>query len=70
MGGHEVARKVWEEYIVTANGIVYLVDIADTTRFEESYEALQQIMMIKEGKTCPILILANKIDLPSAVSTE
>ncbi|CAL5978486.1 GTP-binding_protein Sar1 [Hexamita inflata] len=70
LGGHEVARKVWEEYVASANAIVYLVDIADRTRFAESRVALQSVMEAKQFKDFPILILANKIDLPSAVSVE
>lgn len=70
LGGHEVARKVWEEYVASANAIVYLIDIADDSRFEESYEALRSIMDSKQFADFPILILANKIDLPSAVPVE
>lgn len=70
LGGHEVARKVWEEYVASANAIVYLIDIADQSRFDESYEALKSIMDSKQFADFPILILANKIDLPSAVSIE
>jgi len=43
---------------------VFLVDIADETRLDESYNALSEIMNNKQFKEYPVLILANKIDLP------
>lgn len=61
---------MWEEYTVSASGIVYLVDIADSTRFEESKIALHKIMDNEKFSLLPILILANKIDLPAARSVE
>ncbi|KAH0571345.1 GTP-binding protein Sar1 [Spironucleus salmonicida] len=70
LGGHEVARRVWEEYLQSAQGIVYLVDIADPSRFNESKDALTQIIRNKDFNKLPIMILANKIDKPTAVSPD
>lgn len=70
LGGHEIARKMWQEYTASANGIVYLVDIADSSRFEESYQAIKDILETEEFKMYPILILANKVDLPQAASLD
>lgn len=36
LGGHKAMRKIWREYFPTIDAIVYLVDAADPTRFEES----------------------------------
>lgn len=70
LGGHEIARKIWQEYTASADGIVYLVDIADRSRFNESFMAMKDILDIKEFKAFPILILANKVDLPQAASMD
>ena len=35
MGGHEIARRMWEMYSQDADGIVYIVDAMDRERFPE-----------------------------------
>ena len=36
MGGHEIARRMWEMYSQDADGIVYIVDAMDRERFPEA----------------------------------
>lgn len=64
LGGHEIARRIWSDYTANANAIVYLLDAADSTRFPESATTLRDILNNKDFSALPILILANKIDLP------
>ncbi|TNJ29786.1 GTP-binding protein Sar1 [Giardia muris] len=70
LGGHEVARQLWQSYVANSNGIVFLIDAADPTRFEESRVTLQALLNNKDLAKVPILILGNKVDIPTAVSTE
>lgn len=66
LGGHESARRVWPDYYVGLDAIVFLVDVADQPRIQESARELQGILGIQELEHVPVLVLGNKIDLPSA----
>ena len=57
-------REMWKDYFLEANAILFLVDSADTSRLEEAKEELWGILESADLKDIPILILANKIDMP------
>ena len=44
MGGHEIARRMWEMYSQDADGIVYIVDAMDRERFQEAGLALHKLL--------------------------
>merc|ERR1719473_1819157 len=71
LGGHETARRIWKDYFAAGvDGIVYLVDAADRTRFDESRHELQNLLATPELSEIPIVVLGNKIDVPHAASEE
>lgn len=70
LGGHEAARRLWEDYFATVDAIIYLVDASDTGRFPEAAKELKNLLSSEELQDIPFLILGNKIDSPQAVSTE
>lgn len=70
LGGHETARRIWKDYYATVDGIIFLVDAADRTRFQEAKEELDHLL--DEPALCdvPFVILGNKIDIPTAASED
>ena len=48
LGGHLSARRLWAEYFGSADGIVYIVDAADTIRIEEAKSELAQLLECEE----------------------
>lgn len=70
LGGHEAMRKIWREYFPRIDAIVYLVDAADPSRFEESRREFDRILQTPEIGKIPILVLGNKIDKTGAVSDD
>ena len=67
VGGQTKIRPLWRHYYNNTDGIIWIVDSCDTERFRESLEELQGALN-DEGMTpgVPILLFANKQDLPNA----
>jgi small GTP-binding protein len=65
LGGQESMRSVWDVYYINTDGIIYVIDSADTTNYEESKTQLLKILQNDELKNAILLIFANKQDLDS-----
>lgn len=63
-------RKIWKQHFLNINGIVYVVDTADSARFEESKKEFEEILQSEELKNIPIVIFGNKIDKKEARSED
>jgi len=70
LGGHETARRIWKDYFATVDGIVFLVDAADRTRFNEAKEELGGLLAEPSLANVPFVVLGNKIDIPVAASED
>ncbi|VDL62437.1 unnamed protein product [Hymenolepis diminuta] len=68
LGGHEQARKVWQSFVPAVDGVVFIVDASEEARFDEAKIELDSLIMNQDIANAPILVLGNKIDIPSAVS--
>ncbi|GKT14190.1 putative multi-domain containing protein [Aduncisulcus paluster] len=68
LGGHETVREAWSEYYFDASAVVYLVDLADRERIDESRRELHKLLSSPDLKSKAFLILGNKIDLAGALT--
>lgn len=70
LGGQAGLRSIWEKYYEEAHAVIYVVDANTPSRFEESKSVLEKVLRHQDLQGAPVLILANKQDLPGAVTAE
>ncbi|GLI70989.1 hypothetical protein VaNZ11_016096 [Volvox africanus] len=70
LGGQSGLRSIWDKYYSEAHAIVYVVDAANRSRFEESKVALDRMLEHRELTGAPLLIMANKQDLDGAATSQ
>lgn len=68
VGGHEKLRPLWKSYMRRTDGLVFVVDSSEGERLEEAKAELQRVCRAPENQGVPVLVLANKQDLPQAAS--
>lgn len=68
VGGQDKIRPLWRHYFSGAEGLIYVVDSADKSRFHEARDELNWILESDEMLGVPLVILANKQDMPNASS--
>ncbi len=66
VGGQDKVRPLWKSYTRNTDGIVFVVDSVDTERMEEARVELLRTARAQENLGVPILVVANKQDLPGA----
>lgn len=70
VGGHKAMRKIWKNFYMNTDAIIFIVDAADSQRINEVKEELNNIFVETNAKSIPILIMGNKIDMRTAMSEE
>ena len=70
IGGQTRFRSMWERYCRGVNAIVYVVDAADSEKFNLSIKELNELLQKPTLAGIPLLVLGNKNDLPEAISAE
>ncbi|KAJ8353247.1 hypothetical protein SKAU_G00208140 [Synaphobranchus kaupii] len=68
VGGQDKLRPLWKSYTRRTDGMVFVVDSTEAERMEEAKVELHKITRTSENQGVPVLLLANKQDLPSALS--
>lgn len=70
LSGQERVRKIWKHYFVETWGIIFVIDWTDLDRLDTAKEELHFLLAEPELSNIPVLILANKQDLPEALSCQ
>ncbi len=63
MLGQKVFRSKWLKGIQDSNIIIFMMDLANQRRFDESKKEFWNVINHPELKEIPLLIIGNKIDL-------
>eukprot|EP01090_Pellita_catalonica_P018377 TRINITY_DN5913_c0_g1_i1.p1 TRINITY_DN5913_c0_g1~~TRINITY_DN5913_c0_g1_i1.p1 ORF type:complete len:183 (-),score=39.27 TRINITY_DN5913_c0_g1_i1:50-598(-) len=63
VGGQDRIRALWHHYYAGTNGIIFVVDSADTERLQEARDELHKTLKSDLLQNVPLLVLANKQDL-------
>ena len=70
VGGQDKIRPLWRHYYTGTQGLIFVIDCADTDRIEEAKVELHRIINDREMKSAVILIFANKQDIPNAMKPD
>lgn len=68
VGGKDKIRPLWRHYFVNSHALIFVIDCNDRDRLEEAREELQRNLREEALQGVPLLVLANKQDLPTSVS--
>ncbi len=67
LGGGVMLRPLWKRYAPEADGVVFSLDSTDTQRIQEACTELFSLLKSNNDRKLPVLIYANKQDLPKAL---
>ena len=67
-GGQDKIRRLWRHYFQGTDGLIYVVDSSDRDRINDAKEELDKMLMEQEMENAVLLVLANKQDLPNAMT--
>ncbi|XP_043097214.1 ADP-ribosylation factor-like protein 11 [Puntigrus tetrazona] len=68
VGGQGTMRPNWKYYFEGCKVLVFVVDSSDRARLGEAQTALRKILSHEHLRGVPLLVLANKKDLPNSLT--
>jgi small GTP-binding protein len=68
VGGRGKIKEMWRYYNQDVEGVLFVCDATDPTSLDEAADAFLQLVSGDEFVGCPFVLLANKYDLPEAIS--
>ncbi|KAK6485674.1 ADP-ribosylation factor-like protein 11 [Huso huso] len=68
VGGQDQMRPNWKHFLEDSDGLVFVVDSTDEARLEEAKKELKRVLKHDSMKEIPLMVLANKQDVPSSLS--
>lgn len=70
LGGQESLRNSWSLYFTSADAMIFVVDSTDSENTVLAKMELFNLLVHPDLREVPILVLANKVDLEEAMSSE
>lgn len=70
IGGQDKIRPLWKYYFLGTHAVIFVLDSTDRQRIQEAREELWGMLRDPELAQAACLIMANKQDLPDAMSTK
>lgn len=67
VGGSSGIRPIWKNYYNDIHGVIYVVDASDMSRLDENKIIFGDLISNENIAGKPILLLANKQDIPGAI---
>ena len=68
IGGQKKIRALWHYYYDSCDALIYVIDSSDTERIQEANEELSSVINDDRLRNIPVLVYANKQDLPQAMT--
>ncbi|EEA08515.1 putative ADP ribosylation factor [Cryptosporidium serpentis] len=68
VGGQDKIRPLWRHYYTNTDGLIFVVDSNDRDRINDSRDELMRMLSEDELRDACLVVLANKQDLPNAMS--
>ncbi|XP_029986453.1 ADP-ribosylation factor-like protein 11 [Sphaeramia orbicularis] len=68
VGGQKSMRTNWRFYLDDCQVLVFVVDSSDHARMSEAQKALKKILSDEKLRGVPLMVLANKKDLPNSMT--
>mmetsp|Transcript_8632 Transcript_8632/g.20469 ORF Transcript_8632/g.20469 Transcript_8632/m.20469 type:complete len:187 (+) Transcript_8632:67-627(+) len=69
-GNNRLVRMLSRHYVKDVHCLVFVVDANDTERIEEARDELASLLGLSEADGVPLVVIANKQDLPNAVCVD
>ena len=69
IGHRDSLRPLLRHYYPNTNALIFVIDSNDVERMEEAIDYMKPHFMEDELRDCPVLIMANKQDLDTSLST-
>uniref|UniRef100_K7EZQ3 ADP-ribosylation factor-like protein 11 n=2 Tax=Pelodiscus sinensis TaxID=13735 RepID=K7EZQ3_PELSI len=68
VGGQDKLRASWKDYLEDTDALIFVLDSADKTRLPEAMAELEKVLNNINMIGVPVLVLANKQELPGSLS--
>lgn len=68
VGGQDKIRMLWRHYLENTQGLIFVVDSTDRARLGEAGKELRNMVSQDELRNAVVLVMANKQDLPNAIT--